>query len=130
MNININRPISPHLTIYKVELTTALSIMHRITGVALSIALCIFIVLLKLVSFNLTSYTFYSIIYILNNFSGFILLAVGFLLLGATVYHLLTGIRHLIWDTGSALELNEMNLSAYIISGLVIIFTVLIWIIF
>lgn len=128
MNININRPISPHVTIYKLELTTVLSVLHRITGASLSIALCLYIVILKLFCFYLSSYNFYLFAYIANNYTNYILIGIGFLLLAATIYHLLTGIRHLIWDTGYGLELHEMNLSAYLIVGLVSIITITIWV--
>jgi succinate dehydrogenase / fumarate reductase cytochrome b subunit len=130
--MNINRPISPHLTVYKLELHTVLSILHRITGGALSVALCFFVILLKLFSFNLSSYAFYAITYDINYYSGFILLSIGFLLLAATVYHLLTGIRHMIWDFWDVpyvYEIEGINMSCYIILGLASFITLSLWII-
>lgn len=130
--MNINRPISPHISIYKMELHTVLSGLHRVTGGALSVALFLFVILIKLFSFNVSSYTYYSIMYEINYYSGFILLSIGFLLLAATVYHLCTGIRHLIWDFWDepyVYEIEGINMSCYIILGFVSIITLSLWLI-
>lgn len=128
--MNFNRPISPHLTIYRMELTMLFSIMHRITGAALSVAILFFIILLKLFSFNASSYYIYSFAYFLNEYSNIFLLLIAFCILFALVYHMLTGIRHLIWDTGNFLEIRDMNMSVYIIAGLTFFLTLLLWILF
>lgn len=47
-----NRPLSPHLTIYKPQLTAVLSIFHRITGVFLALAICFFTFAVKLATFH------------------------------------------------------------------------------
>jgi len=128
--MNINRPIAPHLTIYALGLTGYVSVLHRMTGAVLSIALCAFVVVLKIFSFHLTLYPIYSIMYTVNQYTNILLLLIGFALIFAFVYHFLTGIRHLIWDTGVYLEIDQFEMSAKIIAALAIIFTITLWIIF
>lgn len=126
------RPISPYLT-YKVELHTVLSIMHRITGVALSVALCLFVVLGKYYSTKVVKkYGYYSFLYELNGNAGIILSALGLLILFGTVYHFCTGIRHLLWDfleDANVYEIHNINLSCYIIAGSVTVLTTILWLV-
>ena len=128
--MNINRPISPHLTVYALGLTGYASVMHRITGAALSIALCAFVIVLKIFSFHLTTYLVYSIMHTVNLYTNILLLVVGLAIIFAFVYHFLTGIRHLIWDTGVALEIYQIDMSAKIVVGLATTLTVILWMIF
>nr|NP_044796.1 succinate:ubiquinone oxidoreductase subunit 3 [Reclinomonas americana]P80481.1 RecName: Full=Succinate dehydrogenase cytochrome b560 subunit; AltName: Full=Succinate dehydrogenase, subunit III [Reclinomonas americana]AAD11911.1 succinate:ubiquinone oxidoreductase subunit 3 [Reclinomonas americana] len=130
INMNINRPISPHLTIYKLQITNTLSIFHRITGGVLALTLCFFILILKMLNFHLSSYAFYSIAYTLNQYSGFLFIAISFFLLLFIFYHLFAGLRHLVWDAGYALEIENVYLTGYIMLGLAFLFTLIAWIIF
>lgn len=125
--MNINRPISPYITIYNVDLVTVFSIMHRITGIVLTLALVLFVLFLKLFSFSASCYVIYWCAYTLNAFSGIFLSLIAILLIFTTMYHLLTGIRHMIWDTGSFLEIENMFMSVYIVGGLSICLTLSIW---
>jgi succinate dehydrogenase / fumarate reductase cytochrome b subunit len=128
--MNLNRPISPHLTIYKMQITNTLSIFHRITGGILSVVLCFFIIVLKMLNFHLSSYTMYSVAYVVNQFSGFIFLIAGFFLILFLFYHLFAGVRHLVWDAGYALEMENVYLSGYIMIGLAFLLTFIVWFIF
>nr|AGH24440.1 succinate dehydrogenase subunit 3 [Reclinomonas americana ATCC 50284] len=128
--MNLNRPISPHLTIYKLQITNTLSIFHRITGGILSVVLCFFVILLKMLNFHLSSYTIYSVAYVVNQFSGFIFLIAGFFLILFLFYHLFAGVRHLVWDAGYALEIENVYLSAYVMVGLTFLLTFTVWFIF
>ena len=94
--MNKNRPLSPHLSIYKPQMSSVLSILHRITGVGLFIGALIlvwWIIAGVYSSFNpnVLLWSFW------NSLIGKILL---FCWSAALFYHLLNGIRHLFWDVG------------------------------
>lgn len=98
-----NRPLSPHISIYKPQITTILSITHRGTGIFL------FLGVLLLVWWLVTSvYTDAKI------WSGFAT-PVGYIFLVlwafSLFYHLLNGVRHLFWDMGKGLGLPCMRKS-------------------
>ncbi|PHS74190.1 MAG: succinate dehydrogenase, cytochrome b556 subunit [Rhodospirillaceae bacterium] len=109
----INRPMSPHLTIYKPQLTAVLSIFHRITGTFLSIVAYAFLFLNGFFDLHLHNYSIYNIAYFLNFSSHWFLLSLLFLILLSIYYHFINGIRHLLWDTGRALEIKNVYLSGY-----------------
>lgn len=94
------RPLSPHIQIYKPQLTSATSILHRISGVALSIGL------LYLVCWLVAAAQGQEAFDRLQDFNGSF---IGRLLLfgwsAAFFYHLLNGLRHLAWDAGWGFEL-------------------------
>ena len=119
---NIDRPLSPHLQIYKPQLTSMLSILHRITGAALAfgsviLAWGLFAVLAGEHAFSL--------------FRDFRESLIGqFMLFGwlfSFVYHLLNGIRHLKWDAGFGLEIKSVYRTGYIVVIGSIILSVMIW---
>ena len=90
-----NRPLSPHLQVYKPQLTSVLSILHRLAGVHLAfgmIALALWII-----SLGSTEHCFAA----LTSFYGSLF---GQLVFGSWVvaffYHFANGIRHLVWDAG------------------------------
>ena len=94
------RPLSPHLQVYKPMLTTAMSIMHRVTGVALYFG-SFLIVWWLVAAASGTSY--FSMV------DGFFGSWFGRLILfgytWALIHHAIGGVRHLIWDTGRGFEL-------------------------
>ena len=91
----VRRPLSPHLQIYRLQITSVLSIFHRITGVALATGTLLMTA--WLVSAATSPDLFYSV-------QAFIFSWLGTLLLfGWTValfFHFFNGIRHLVWDAG------------------------------
>ena len=114
------RPLSPHLQIYKPQLTSILSISHRITGVILSgFSVMIPITLYFIISgenifkdFKLIlSHHFFKLFFI------FIIFVLS--------YHFTNGIRHLLWDLGFGLEIKESYLSGYLVIILSLLFTVI-----
>jgi succinate dehydrogenase / fumarate reductase, cytochrome b subunit len=117
------RPLSPHLQIYRPMLTMMMSIAHRITGIGLyfgTLLLAWWIVSAQ----GLNGYT---------RFQAFAGSWIGRLILfgytWALIHHMLGGIRHLIWDTGRGLGPNEREwLAAANLVGSIAI-TVLLWII-
>ena len=108
-----NLPISPHLQIYKPQITSILSITHRITGFGLNLALIL--LSLWIISFGLGSDVYANFVTIFETI--FVKIVVYFIVLGIS-YHALNGIRHILWDFGLMIS-NK----AALVSGLVIIFT-------
>lgn len=105
-----NRPLSPHLTIYRPQFTSVLSILHRITGIALIFA--VLLIVIWFIAVALGPYYFYLVDSIFD-FALVRLILVS--AIWATWYHTCTGIRHLIWDAGYFLELKWINPSAYLV---------------
>lgn len=104
----VRRPLSPHLQVYKPQITTVLSILHRISGVALAAGTLLLVC--WLVSGASGPQAFAGI-------QGFIASFLGRLLLfGWTValfYHLFSGIRHLAWDAGKGFEKAQYTASGW-----------------
>lgn len=121
-----NRPISPHLQIYKLPVTALISITHRITGVFLItgligfLAICIFYEMGE--HFYNTMQTF------LNSFMAKIGLFGFFTALGLHTVH---GIRHLIWDLGKSFTKEGLQNIAFLEIAITIVLSFLIfaWII-
>lgn len=119
-----SRPLSPHLQVYRPMLSTAMSIFHRITGVALSFGM---ILLVWWLSAAATSDDyFYTVNCIFASWPGRLVLF-GFT--WALVHHILGGLRHFLWDTGRGFALNKIELLAR--ANLIgsILLTLLLWII-
>ena len=105
------RPLSPHLQIYKPQLTSILSILHRATGVTLSMGSVILVSWIIVLTLGEETYAIYT--KIINHwFSHLVLMGFTF----GVFYHLSNGIRHLFWDAGYGYGLRE----AYISGSLVI----------
>lgn len=95
-----NRPLSPHLTIYRPQMTSISSIFVRITGNALLAATLLLIAWLLAASTSAAAFDWVQCV-ITSWFGDLVFL----LSLWALWYHMLGGLRHLIWDTGRGLEL-------------------------
>lgn len=119
-----NRPLSPHLDIYKLPLTAIVSISHRITGVALAAGTILLACWFVSAAAGPEAYA--SINGFLGSWFGIILL---FLWSFAMFFHLCHGIRHLFWDTGRGLELACVEKSSRVVPIAAAILTVLTWII-
>ena len=102
------RPLSPHLTIYRWPISMTLSILHRTTGVALSIGLVILTIWLLALSTGATAYE--PVAALLGSIIGRLLL-MGFSF--AFFFHLCNGIRHLFWDVGKGFEMRQVTASAW-----------------
>jgi len=103
-----DRPLSPHLQIYKFQFTSVLSILHRMTGVALGLG-TLFLVG-WLVAAAAGPEWFQDARAVAGSWPG------GLVLLGFTwslFYHLCNGIRHLFWDIGMGFELTTARLSGW-----------------
>jgi succinate dehydrogenase / fumarate reductase cytochrome b subunit len=118
-----NRPLSPHIQVYRWQWTMLLSILHRATGIALSVGTLL--LALWLISLAMGPLSFARAQLILGSGPGLILLA-GWSF--ALFYHLLNGLRHLAWDAGWGFELKSAYASGMIAVGGAVILTVLVWI--
>jgi len=117
------RPLSPHLQVYKPQLTSVLSITHRATGLALAVGTVFLVWWLFAAAFD----------------PGWFDLAEAFwyswlgrlLLLGWTFsffYHLSNGIRHLCWDSGWGFDLKTTYLTGWIVVIASVALTLIAWI--
>ena len=118
-----DRPLSPHLSIYRWPITMTLSILHRATGVAMSLGLVVLAYWLWTVSSGSADYA---------RFNELTSTLVGKLLLigwsFAFFYHFANGVRHLVWDTGRGFEKHQANASAWFVLLLSIGMTAVYWI--
>ncbi|XP_066989330.1 succinate dehydrogenase cytochrome b560 subunit, mitochondrial [Macrobrachium rosenbergii] len=111
-NKRLRRPVSPHLTIYKPQITSMLSLTHRATGIALSIVMSGFSIgMLALPN----SYPFYLDLIQSMQFGGFIIFGAKFALALPFIYHLNNGIRHLVWDLGYGFTLRTLYKTGYFV---------------
>ncbi len=118
------RPLSPHLQIYRWQLTSVLSILHRFTGVALTAGTILLVWWLVAAANGPES--FESAQWFLGSWLGLLLLF-GWSV--ALFYHLCNGIRHLWWDTGSGLDLRSVYVSGWAVLAGTAILTILAWVI-
>ena len=119
-----DRPISPHLQIYRWQLTSVLSILHRAAGVALSIGAIVLV--WWLVAAASSPEAFDAVTEFLYSWLGLLLLF-GWSV--ALFYHLCNGIRHLWWDTGRGLELGSVYAGGWAVLAATAVLTVLVWIV-
>jgi succinate dehydrogenase / fumarate reductase, cytochrome b subunit len=123
-NRPVHRPLSPHLQVYKPQLTSVLSILHRATGIALSVGALYLATWVIYAAANPTAYALF------QSFNTSIL---GRIVLGGWLfcafYHLCNGIRHLFWDAGYGFELKDAYRSGWIVVTVSLIATVVSWIV-
>ncbi len=119
-----NRPLSPHLTIYRPQMTSISSIFVRITGNALLAATLLLIAWLLAASTSAAAFAWVQ--YVITSWFGDL---VFLLSLWALWYHMLGGLRHLIWDTGRGLELKTAERMGWmmIIGSLLLTVLTVIW---
>lgn len=119
-----NRPLSPHLDIYRWQITNTLSILHRMTGVVLTtgaVALAIWLVALAS-----GPDAYLGVMDLLGSPPGLLLL---FGWSFCFFYHLCNGIRHLCWDAGWGFELPRMRATGMTVVAGSIVLTVLFWLV-
>jgi len=110
------RPLSPHLSVYRFRYTLLTSILNRITGLALSLGLLVMVYWLMAIAAGPAAYAQARSILSLAIFK---VLWTGWLI--AFCYHLVAGLRHLIWDTGRGLEREQARRSAWTVAGVTLI---------
>ena len=120
--IDSNNPLSPHLQIYRWQISSLLSIAHRISGVINLLALSLIFFWLILLSLGESNYELFLLI--INSFFG------KFILIGFTwsmSFHLLSGVRHLIWDLGYGFEIKTANISGTVVIISSLALTIIFW---
>ncbi len=103
-----SRPLSPHLQIYRPQLTSVLSITHRGTGIFLSIGALVLTYWLLSIAGGETSYA--QTREYLGSVPAKLLLALWSF---SFYFHLCSGIRHMVWDLGFGFELKTLYASGY-----------------
>ncbi len=116
------RPLSPHLQIYRWYLTMATSIAHRITGVALVLGLLLLTWWLTALARGPDSFAVVRAVTD-NILGGLVLFGFTF----AIFYHLVNGIRHLVWDAGVGLDKETAEQASYLVIGVAGGLTILTW---
>ncbi len=108
-----DRPLSPHLQIYKVQVTSFFSIMHRLTGILLFL-------LLMILSWYFILHVYFPELLIVRYLNALLFPPVAklayVLCFISFVYHFLNGIRHLLWDVGLNLEITGVSRSAILLT--------------
>lgn len=115
-----NRPLSPHLSIYRPQLTSITSILTRITGNALLVA-ALLIVWWFLAAATSAEYFAVADALLTSWFGDLVM----FLSLWAVWYHTLAGVRHLIWDNAVMLEIETAEKLGWAVIGGSIVLTVI-----
>ena len=117
-------PLSPHLQIYRWQISSLLSITHRITGILNLLGLIFISAWISSAGISENLFEYFSVF--LKSFIG------KFILIGFTWsinYHLLSGIRHFFWDLGYGYELKTVNISGVIVIISSLLLTVFLWLI-
>ncbi len=103
-----NRPLSPHLQIYRLPLAAVTSILNRITGVGMTLAAVLIVWWFAAGAFSAAYFDFVD--GLLTSFLGHLILIGS---LAALWYHMLNSIRHLIWDTGRMMDVETVEKTSY-----------------
>lgn len=123
-NRPVHRPLSPHLQVYRWQLPMTLSILHRATGIALSVGALYLVAWVVFASASPRTYAM---------FQDFNVSIVGRIVLGGWLFccffHLCNGIRHLFWDAGYGFELKDAYRSGWIVVGVSLVATLLSWVV-
>lgn len=119
---NPGRPLSPHLSIYRWPITMTLSILHRISGVALSTGLITLALWLFAASNGATDYE--AFVKFCRSWFGQVMLIAW---TAAFFLHFANGIRHLVWDLGYGFEVRQANASAWFVLAVTLVLTLAFW---
>ena len=117
------RPLSPHLQIYKPIPTMVMSIVHRITGAALYFGTVLIAWWLIAAATSADYFEFVN-----GLFGSFIGRLILFGYTWALIHHMLGGIRHFVWDTGAGLDKHTATRFAYATIAASVVLTLLIWV--
>lgn len=120
----VRRPLSPHLQVYRPQITTILSIVHRMTGVALGVGTLL--LTWWLVAAATSAEAFATVQHFIGSAIGLLLL-LGWTL--ALFFHLCNGIRHLAWDIGLGFEKTEYHATGWTVLIATGVLTILVWVV-
>ena len=116
------RPLSPHLQVYRPQMTSVMSILHRAAGVVLTTGTLIMAA--WLVSLALGKKAYDVVVMVIGHPLG------QFVLFGysvALIYHALNGVRHLGWDLGFGLTIPQVYKNGQIVLVLTVVLTMGLW---
>ena len=118
----VQRPLSPHLQVYRPQVTSILSIMYRVTGIISTVGTFMLVWWLVAAASGPGAYGYVT---------GFMGSWLGvFMLFGwtaALMYHFFGGLRHLAWDMGYGYELHQVHTSGWATVIATVVFTVALW---
>src|SRR5690348_9393756 len=119
----VRRPLSPHMQVYTPQITSILSIMNRVTGLAISVGTLVLVWWLVAAASGPSAFA---------TVQSFLASPIGlFVLFGWTAslfYHLFGGLRHLAWDFGYGYELPQTHAGGWAVVIATVVATVLTWI--
>ena len=115
-----NRPLSPHIQIYRVQITSVLSILHRITGCALLLGSVL--IVWWFIAAAVSPAYFGFVDGLLTSWPGLLVLVGS---LWALWFHTLNGVRHLVWDTGRGFDLGMVTKTGWAVVGGSVVLTLL-----
>lgn len=119
---NSQRPISPHLFIYRWPMTMTVSILHRVTGMTLSVGLVVFVAWLLAAAAGPDAYAQFAAV--LGSVPGRIFLV---LWTATLFFHLANGVRHLFWDLGMGFEIPQANATGWTVIASTFVLTLAYW---
>jgi len=116
-----NRSLSPHLRSYKPQITSVVSIFHRITGSVLALLLLCTPICVNLVG----SFSSFRFIYVLFTCLFFIVKLVFYILIATVFFRSMNGLRHIMWDFCIGLEMSNVFISGCLVVSLSLFLTCL-----
>ncbi|MBI1300860.1 MAG: succinate dehydrogenase, cytochrome b556 subunit [Alphaproteobacteria bacterium] len=119
----VQRPLSPHLQVYKLPLTALMSISHRITGAALVVGTFLVTAFFIAAATGREEYDF-----VMELATSSVGKAVLFLWSAALYFHMCNGIRHMIWDIGKNFDKASAMRSNYYVLGGALVLTIVTWV--
>jgi succinate dehydrogenase / fumarate reductase, cytochrome b subunit len=122
---NKKRPISPHLGIYKPQISSVLSILHRMSGVVNYLGLLVMVWWMVILAFSIEENSDEFLRYFFGSNLGLIII-IGWTF--SLLFHMCTGIRHLAWDLGYGFDVKVMTITGIIAIAVAVILTLSFWI--
>ncbi|MGB7754461.1 MAG: succinate dehydrogenase, cytochrome b556 subunit [Salinisphaera sp.] len=123
MSSQPNRPLSPHLQIYRWQISMLTSIAHRASGIVLALGAVLLAIWLVAAANGPDAYATVN-----GVFASWFGQLIMFLWSFALFYHLCNGIRHLVWDVGVGLDLETARMTGFVAIGVAAALTIFVWI--
>lgn len=121
----VERPLSPHLQVYRLPLVANLSILHRITGLWLSFGGVLLVGWVLILAQGPDHFEHVRAT-ASEGWMRFVVCALFYTFVFSLVYHLLNGVRHLFWDAGKGLDIEFAGKTGWLVVVLSLLFTALI----
>jgi succinate dehydrogenase / fumarate reductase, cytochrome b subunit len=118
----VERPLSPHIQIYKPQISSVLSILHRLTGIGLAVGTLLLTWWLTAAAYGVAAFT-HAQGFMASWFGQLLLLGFSF----AFFYHLCNGIRHLFWDMGKGFDLDTATKTGWLVVIAAVALTAIAW---